>query len=519
LKRTASIALAVLCLAWLVPGLIGHVPWKGGDGAHFARTWLMLHGGGWLTPGLPGEALPPLYYWTAAATAWVSAPFLALHDGARLASGVYIAVALVFTARAAHALYGPEHRWPAVLVLIGSVGLLLRGHEMNAFTAQLAGVAMVLDGLARLATAQGAGATLVAGLCVMLLATGLPEPLAIALGLAFLAATGRVPAARTLLAAIGVWLAAAAAWAGFLAASGVPVGAVLQVQRLPGVASLVPGRPLDVLGLLPWYTWPAWPLAGWALYRSRRDWTEPGVLLPLGVLAVLLLLFVAGHGYGEDKLFAILAPFALLAARGLLALKRGAANALLWFSVMLFSFMALVFWVYWSAHDLGWPQRLAQRLVKLRVEDVGRLRVVPLIAGALVTLAWALFLARLPRTPLRPILAWSAGMTFVWALLIALFLDVFDARLGYARVATEIRAAVPAHECVIADRVPAQQRVLIGYHSGRALTPRRDADCRWLLVQVRRREAARPVDARWVRVLDSARPGDREDRFRLYVRK
>ena len=67
---------------------------------------------------------------------------MSLHDGARLASGVFIALALFFTARAAHALYGADYRWAAVLALLGSVGLLLRGHEMNAYTAQLVGVAM-----------------------------------------------------------------------------------------------------------------------------------------------------------------------------------------------------------------------------------------------------------------------------------------------------------------------------------------------------------------------------------------
>lgn len=523
MRRPQNIILWLLCLAWLLPGVVGHAPWKGVDGAHFARLLTALHSGDWWTPGMTGEDWPPLYFWTSAATAWLSSPLLALHDGARLASGVFLVTALVFTARAAAALYGTDHRWAGALALLGSVGLLLRGHEMNAYTAQLAGVAMVLDGLARLPKDARGGVILGSGLTLMLLATGLPEPLALALLAGLL--PGVSPAYRPglpgkgLLLGLLAWIVVAGLWIAFLAYRHEPLVLALQLQRLPGWGGLAPSRPLYVLGLLPWYTWPAWPLAGWALYRARRTWREPGIVIPLSVFLVLLGVFSAGQGYGEDKLLALTAPLALLAARGLFELKRGAANALLWFAVMLFTFMALVFWVYWSAHDLGMPEIFARRLVKLRVEGIGQLRLAPLVLGAILTVAWGVFLARLERAPLRPLLAWSGGLTFVWVLLLALFLDVLDARLSYARVGKTLKETVPAGECVNADRVAAQQRILVAYHSGVELKAKPTAECRWLLVQNKRREAARLVKSNWARVLDTARPGDREDLFRLYVRK
>ena len=43
--------------------------------------------------------------------------------------------------------------------------------------------------------------------------------------------------------------------------------------------------------ILPWYAWPAWPLAGWALWRSRRNLIERRTLvLPLVVLPFLVLM-------------------------------------------------------------------------------------------------------------------------------------------------------------------------------------------------------------------------------------
>ncbi|OYY58535.1 MAG: hypothetical protein B7Y50_12825, partial [Hydrogenophilales bacterium 28-61-11] len=91
-----QLGLLLLCAAWLLPGLIGHAPWKGGDGEHFMHLWLLLQNG--IAPQTVA-ATPPLYYWMASATAWLTSPLLTLADGARLASGVFVALALFFTAR------------------------------------------------------------------------------------------------------------------------------------------------------------------------------------------------------------------------------------------------------------------------------------------------------------------------------------------------------------------------------------------------------------------------------------
>ena len=503
---------------------MGHAPWKGGDASNFIRFLALWQHGDWLTPGLGLEAYPPLYSWVAAVTAWLSSAFLALHDGARLASGVFIAVALFFTARAAHALYGEDHRWAGALALLGSVGLLLRGHEMNAYTAQLAGVAMVLDGLARLPKDARSGWTVAAGLSVMLLATGLIEPLALALlaaALPWLSSAYRSPAAMRglwvgLLTAIGVGLI----WLALLWFRHEPLIPALQLQRWPLWAK--PGyqlKPFYVIGLLPWYLWPTWPLAAWALYRTRRAWREPATLLPLLVLFLLFMVFSTSLNPSEAKLLALTVPTALLAAAGVMTLRRGAAYAFLWFGVMLFGFLGIVFWIYWSAHDLAFPARLARRLVKLGVEEVGDLRLLPLLLGVFVTAVWLIFIARLERTPLRPLLVWSAGITFVWVLMLTLFLEVFDPRLGYASVGEVLQQQVPPGACVNTRSVTSQPRALLAYHSGRDLRALPATECGWLLVQSKRRDPVKSQGSRWILQKKIQRPGDREHRYLLYARR
>ncbi|MEQ1593426.1 MAG: hypothetical protein ABL892_13695 [Thiobacillaceae bacterium] len=511
----------LLCLAWLLPGLVGHAPWKGGDGSNFVRFLALWQHADWVAHGLAYDAYPPLYYWVATATAWLTSPVLALHDGARLASGVFVALALFFSARTAQELYGDDHRWAAVLALLGSVGLLLRAHEMNAYTAQLAGVAIVLDGLARLPKDACGGWVVAAGLSVMLLATGLMEPLALALLAACLPVL--IPAYRSEAAKRGLLLGLLSAtalcltWIILLWVRQEPLLQVLQLQRWLVWVQAYQLKPMAVLGLLPWYIWPGWPLAGWAIYRARRTWREPATLMPLLVLLVLLAVFSIGINSGEAKILAITAPTALLAAAGLMTLRRGAANAFLWFAVMLFAFLGIVFWVYWSAHDLAVPARLAKRLIKLGGENIGDLRLIPLLTGIVATLVWLFFIARVPRSPLRPILVWSAGISFVWVLLLGLFLDVFDPRLSYTRVAEVLSKQIPRGECVNTRNVGSQQRVLLAYHSG--LDLRTSADCGWLLVQGKRRESPEFVEPRWELRQQTQRVGDRVDLFRLYARR
>src|SRR5688500_15436245 len=91
--------IALLCIAWILPGLVAHDPWKPDEAYNFGVVYDMLQGGSWIAPALAGEPFvrePPLYYITAAVSGLVLSPVLPLHDAARLASGLYVALALFF---------------------------------------------------------------------------------------------------------------------------------------------------------------------------------------------------------------------------------------------------------------------------------------------------------------------------------------------------------------------------------------------------------------------------------------
>src|SRR5688572_16441342 len=87
----------VVCLAWLLPGLVGHDPWKADEAVVFGIVHEILRTGQWLVFTIAGEphfGKAPLFIWTAAALAKALGGLLPLHDAARLAAGLYMAATL-----------------------------------------------------------------------------------------------------------------------------------------------------------------------------------------------------------------------------------------------------------------------------------------------------------------------------------------------------------------------------------------------------------------------------------------
>src|SRR5262245_48474654 len=64
----------VVCLAWLLPGLVGHDPWKVDDAVVFGAVVEVLRSGDWIVFRIAGEPFldkAPLFIWTAAVFAKV----------------------------------------------------------------------------------------------------------------------------------------------------------------------------------------------------------------------------------------------------------------------------------------------------------------------------------------------------------------------------------------------------------------------------------------------------------------
>ncbi|MFZ3321379.1 MAG: glycosyltransferase family 39 protein, partial [Usitatibacter sp.] len=140
----------VVCLAWLVPGLVGHDPWKYDEAIAFTSVNEMLRSGDWVTFRIAGEPYlekAPLFLWVAACFAKMFGGLMPPYDAARLAAGFFMAGTLAALSAASIELIGLRTLRLAVLLFIGCLGLLLRAHEMMPDLAGLAGVSLGLYGL------------------------------------------------------------------------------------------------------------------------------------------------------------------------------------------------------------------------------------------------------------------------------------------------------------------------------------------------------------------------------------
>ena len=127
----ASWPLAALVAAFLLPGLIGHDPWKTEDALGLGIVHQMLTSGDWLRPMLAGEPFyedGPLYFWVAAIFVKLLGGVLPPHDAARFASAGFLLAALWFVRLAARELYGKREGDLSTLAFMGAAGLVWHAH-------------------------------------------------------------------------------------------------------------------------------------------------------------------------------------------------------------------------------------------------------------------------------------------------------------------------------------------------------------------------------------------------------
>ena len=525
----------MVALAFVLPGLLGHDPWKAHDALGIAVAWEMATSGDAIVPriaDLVWLADPPLFHWLAAGLGMLAGFVLEFHAGARIASGLLMLAALWLLRVAARDWSLGEERSAitgagALLLLLGSVGLMVHAHE-------------AIPELASLAALCGA-------LAVLPHAARRPAPAGVVvgatLGLAFLSATWVAPAA--LAAAVLAAHLACPEWrtrsgAVFLACAAPP--ALLVAVSWPIALSLrspehlaawrniafspygeTAANFLYFLENVGWFAWPAWPLALWSVWALRRRWQDPRVLVP-GLAAALMFAGIVFWTERQDvNLIPLLAPLCLLASQGIPTLRRGAAAALDWFGVMTFAFFAGLVWLGYFAMMTGLPPRIARNFAKLAPGFTPEFQLLPFLVALALTAGWVYVVFFTTPSPLRAVMRWAAGIVLLWGTFAMLWLPWADHQKSYRSVAAALRAAMPAKPgCIAALDVGIPQRAALHYHAGirtRDWDAVRPRACPLLIVQgPADRERSLPASG-LVKLAEAGRPGDRSERLRLYAFK
>jgi 4-amino-4-deoxy-L-arabinose transferase-like glycosyltransferase len=532
------IGFLIIIVAYLVPGLVGHDPWKQDETYIFGMIHHLLDTGDWVVPMVAGEPFmekPPLYYWVAAGFAWLFSSWLPLHDGARLATGFFMTVtcgALGWTAR--H-WWGHGYGRFGVLALIGCLGIVLYGHLMLADIPLLTGFAIAACGfaLARSRPLSG-GLLLGTGVAVGFLAKGVLAPGVLGLTAVLLPACFQNWRDRSYFHALVIALLAAL--------PGLLIWPIALYFRSPSLfmdwfwlnnIGRFLGFSVPLLGAphkqgywiqtIPWFTFPALPLALTTLWHQRRTLLS-NAPMQFSIVLFSVLMTVLGLSASARPNYALplLLPICLLAAPAAVTLSSRVDHLWNWSARILFSSLAVGIWSVWAVMIArgtapDWPflgrYLPADFVPQLGFDDIAIAPILTLLAAAVI---W-----RQPRIQGRGIVSWVIGLTLCWALVSTLWLEWIDYAKSYRSVFTSMQSAFPhKHRCIASSGLGESERAMLRYVLGintqrKEITP--TADCDLLLINGTAETPPRNVDlSHWKLAWEGARPCDLRERFWLF---
>lgn len=557
-RRLPRFALLLFCAAYILPGFFGRSPWKNEDITAFGvMRELASPAAHWLQPQLLGQingfdALVP--YWLGAIAIKllpfldpafaVRIPFILLLTLTLLATWYaiyYLArspqaqpVAFAFGGEASPVDYARAIADAGLLALVACLGLAQLSHETTPALAQLGFTALMFYAMAASPYRR---------------ATQLLGPaLGLLVGLAGLALSG-APTLALLLGTGGAlleWIhmrwgnsmtdaaSRQRSWHWVLLIAGITLLVSLFAHgldlwrwriRLPGADGKSVWQDLHGLGrLLVWFTWPAWPLALWTLWRWRRQLASRHVALPLWFAGTAIVATLTTPA-SDRSLLLSLPALAALAAFALPTLKRSVASLIDWFTLLFFTGCAITIWVIWIAMLTGVPRQPAANVARLAPGFEPSFSWLAFSLAVAATLAWA-WLVRW-RTSAQRAALWKSlvlpagGITLSWLLLMTLWLPLLDYARSYAPTSRQIASLVDKNACVEIYGMDSAQAAALQYHGQLELRQATaQAACPYLIVDV----DAQPTLGNVVNLPDWAflatvrRPTDRNENVLVFRR-
>jgi 4-amino-4-deoxy-L-arabinose transferase-like glycosyltransferase len=484
--------------------------------------WSAVNGGWhqWLTPEAAGIAVSqegPLVTWLGAACMAVFAPLLGHVLAGRIPNLVWFGIAssslwygtyllgrrteaqplaLPFGGQPAPRDYGRMLADAALLMLLGTLGVLWRTHETSAEPAALAFHALTFYSLARMLDNPRCGAiTLGLALGMAFLARGLPAvaPLIIAT-VALLVWCRALRPARPWILLLSLPLALAISLAWWIPATLVDPYWTngWWAWHTDVFGWLTPSGLSDALHNLPWFMWPTGPLALLALWRWRGYMNSPHVQIPTAlVVAALVMLAFTQHPVDAEYL-ALVIPSATLSALALPTLRRGLINTLDWFALMVFSLALAVVWMGWIAIMTGVPPKIAHNIARQTPGFHDQFSLLTFAIALISTVAWITVVVWRLRS--RPTGLWrgsvmsAAGVMVNWLLLMTLWLPSINYNKSYREVSHGLAMALAkeqtengALKCVRSSGLGLPQRASFYVFDG--LEFEFAADCPLVLLQ------------------------------------
>ena len=543
-------ALWLLCTAYVVPGFVGRDPWKKSDIEAFGFMLELARGMdvvSWLRPTLLGQLDPQL----ALLPTWLGALAIRMAPpgwedlAARLPFAVMLILTLLATWHAVYALARSDAAQPvafafggeahpvdyartladgALLALLGCLGLALLSHEITPALAQLCFGSLLFYGLSCLPNRRGwSGIATATGMLGLTLSGAPAVALLLGLGGTLIRTFTPAEVGRRRLNVLEISLL------GLLALLCMTLAGALDLWRW----RLVPHAMFELKDfgrLLLWFTWPAGPLALWALWRWRRQLLRPGRFPHMGLPTWFALVTVGTTwftGLSDRALLLSLPGIAALAAFALPTLRRSLGAFIDWFTLLFFSCCALIIWVVWISMETGIPEQPARNVARRAPEFVHEFSAGMLVLAAGITLGW-LALVRW-RTGHHRSALWkslvlpAAGTTLCWSLLMTLWLPLLNHGRSYVPLVEKVMAVTGPSACVQVLGLGNAQVAALMYHGDMRLQQpdRNGADCPWLIINSQQLDlhAGLLKNQGWSEVVQLRRPTDDNETLVIFAQR
>jgi 4-amino-4-deoxy-L-arabinose transferase-like glycosyltransferase len=191
--------------------------------------------------------------------------------------------------------------------------------------------------------------------------------------------------------------------------------------------------------------------------------------------------------YSDRSLMLALPAMATLAAFALPTFRRSVAALVDWFTLLFFSGLALLGWIYWIAMQTGYPPKPAASVARLVPGFVPEFSPIAFVLALAATIAWCWLVrwrtgrhrAALWKTLVLP----AGGTALCWMLLMTLWLPPIDYARSYAPQVRAVSERVGHPKCVAELALSRAHIAALQYHGHFELQPLLlGTDCPWLLV-------------------------------------
>jgi hypothetical protein len=512
--------LLLFCLAYVLSGFVGRDAWKSADMAALGYMAELAFGNAkWLAPtlaGLPTDNPALMPYWLGAwamqiAPSWLATDFAARIPFALLLGLAFMAtwygtyylarrpqaqpVAFAFGGEALPADYARAMGDGALLALTACLGLAQLSHETTPALAQLGFSALFFYAMSALpyhrtapaiAGAVGLAGLMLSGAPALALLFGVGSAMVHALDRNNGTAPGKdskLHPRATLWESVAILLYTAAC---ALAAT--------QLDLWRWKIEMPHALLADWNGyaqLLVWFTWPAWPLALWTVWRWRHQLFSTSVhrhlMLPAWFVVVCLAATLT-TGSPDRTLLLALPALATLAAFALPTLKRQMASLIDWFTLLFFSGCGLTIWVVWIAMHTGYPSQPAANVARLAPGFEASFSTFAFSMALLATTAWAWLVqwrvGRHRAAIWKSLVLPAGGAGLCWLLLMTLWMPLLNYGQSYTTLVKRTVQELNRPGCVETWGLSAGQMAAFQFYGHLQLKVARAAPvCPWMLAE------------------------------------